>query len=346
MCAPWGPVGLRTGPGPATGRLCRMGTGQTRNGPPAPGAPVAVVALVGPTAAGKTGLSLDLAEALGGEVVNTDAMQVYRGMDIGTAKLPSASGAACRHHLLDLLDVTEQRHRRGVPEAGARGRRGLPRARRHPGAGRRLGALHPRRAGPLRVPRHRPGVRARLEAELAAAGSGGDARPAGRGRPRGRGPDPAGNGRRVVRALEVVELTGRPFSARLPEQAYFHDDTVQVGVDIPRPVLDERIERPGGADVGGRPGRGGPTAGRRRPAGGPHGGPGAGLPAGARVPRRRAVRGRGVRADRRRAPGASPGGRTAWFRKDPRITWVGWDDPDRAAEALRVVRAVESGGAG
>ena len=66
-----------------------------------------VVAVVGPTAAGKTELSLDLAEALGGEVVNTDSMQVYRGMDIGTAKLPEDERRGIRHHLLDILDVTQ-----------------------------------------------------------------------------------------------------------------------------------------------------------------------------------------------------------------------------------------------
>ena len=65
-----------------------------------------VVAVVGATASGKTALSLDLAERLGGEIVNTDAMQVYRGMDIGTAKLPEAERRGIPHHLLDVLDVT------------------------------------------------------------------------------------------------------------------------------------------------------------------------------------------------------------------------------------------------
>src|SRR6478672_8544348 len=68
---------------------------------------VPVVAVVGATAAGKTGLSLDLAERLGGQVVNTDAMQVYRGMDVGTAKLPPAERRGIPHHLLDLMEVTE-----------------------------------------------------------------------------------------------------------------------------------------------------------------------------------------------------------------------------------------------
>src|SRR3546814_20436173 len=69
--------------------------------------PPPVVAVVGATAAGKSGLSLDLAEALDGEVVNTDAMQLYRGMDIGTAKLPVAERRGVPHHLLDVLEVTE-----------------------------------------------------------------------------------------------------------------------------------------------------------------------------------------------------------------------------------------------
>ena len=66
-----------------------------------------IVAVVGATAAGKTGLSLDLAERLAGEIVNTDAMQVYRGMDVGTAKLAEPERRGIPHHLLDLLDVTE-----------------------------------------------------------------------------------------------------------------------------------------------------------------------------------------------------------------------------------------------
>src|SRR6476646_4914036 len=68
---------------------------------------VPIVAVVGATASGKTSLSLDLAERLGGEIVNTDAMQVYRGMDIGTAKLPVAERRGIPHHLLDVLDISE-----------------------------------------------------------------------------------------------------------------------------------------------------------------------------------------------------------------------------------------------
>ena len=73
----------------------------------APATTVPIVAVVGATASGKTGLSLDLAERLGGEVVNTDAMQVYRGMDVGTAKLPASERRGIPHHLLDTLTVRE-----------------------------------------------------------------------------------------------------------------------------------------------------------------------------------------------------------------------------------------------
>ncbi|MDQ6687214.1 MAG: tRNA (adenosine(37)-N6)-dimethylallyltransferase MiaA, partial [Actinomycetota bacterium] len=72
-----------------------------------PPGPHPVVAVVGATAAGKSELALDLAERLGGEIVNTDAMQVYIGMDIGTAKLPLAERRGIAHHLLDFMAVTE-----------------------------------------------------------------------------------------------------------------------------------------------------------------------------------------------------------------------------------------------
>ena len=115
-----------------------------------------VVAVVGATAAGKSALALDLAERLGGEIVNTDSMQVYRGMDIGTAKLPPHERRGIAHHLLDGLDVTEAGHGRAVPGLGPRGDRGLPPSRRDPSPGGRFGPLRPRDPRRVRVPRHRP----------------------------------------------------------------------------------------------------------------------------------------------------------------------------------------------
>ncbi|MFJ6216273.1 tRNA (adenosine(37)-N6)-dimethylallyltransferase MiaA [Streptomyces sp. NPDC092296] len=204
-----------------------------------PGAP-RVVAVVGATAAGKSDLAVDIARELGGEVINTDSMQLYRGMDIGTAKLTVEERRGIPHHLLDVWDVTEtasaaeyQRLAREVIDR-------LLAAGRTPvlvgGSG-----LYVRSAiDVMEFPGTDPQVRARLEAELEQQGSGAlHARLAAL--------DPAaamailpGNGRRIVRALEVVEITGRPFTATLPGNTAAYD-TVQLGVAVPRPELDARI---------------------------------------------------------------------------------------------------------
>ena len=200
-----------------------------------------IVAVVGATASGKTELSLDLAERLGGEIVNTDAMQQYIGMDIGTAKLPVAERRGVPHHLLDVLDVTEsasvavfQEQAREVI-AGLRGRGVTPVL---------VGgsALYTRAVlDRFDFPGTDPAVRVRLEGELAQSGIAAlhqrlvEVDPVAAERI---GP---ANVRRVVRALEVVEITGRPFSASLPTLDYFYDNAVQVGVRISRPILDDRI---------------------------------------------------------------------------------------------------------
>src|SRR5262245_33439884 len=207
-----------------------------RSGPP-------IVAVVGATAAGKTGLSLDLAERLDGEVVNTDAMQVYRGMDIGTAKLPAADRRGIPHHLLDLLDVTESLT---VAEFQRLARAAIADIR---GRGRTPvlvggSALYTRAVvDRFEFPGTEPEVRRALEAELAEVGPAAlhrrlvevDAEAAARILP--------DNGRRIVRALEVITITERPFTASLPEHVYLERHTVQIGVDIDRPTLDGRIEQ-------------------------------------------------------------------------------------------------------
>lgn len=200
-----------------------------------------IVAVVGATAAGKTGLSLDLAERLDGEVVNTDAMQVYRGMDIGTAKVPFAERRGIPHHLLDLLGVREtasvaefQRLARdSVAEIRGRGRTPVL-----------VGgsALYTRAVlDHFDFPGTDPALRARLEAELAEVGPAQMHRRLTAVDPEAAAGILAENGRRIVRALEVVELTGQPFSATLPRLEYVDPRTVQVGVDIDRPTLDARI---------------------------------------------------------------------------------------------------------
>ncbi len=204
-----------------------------------------VIAVVGPTAAGKSDLGTALAGILGGEVVNADSMQLYRGMDIGTAKLTPAERHGIPHHLLDIWDVTEAA---SVAEYQRLARAEIDRllaAGRVPvlvgGSG-----LYVRAAiDALEFPGTDPDVRARLERELAEVGSGPlHARLAAVDPEAARAILP-GNGRRIVRALEVVEITGRPFTANLPDAASGGAvyDTLQIGVDVPRPELDERITR-------------------------------------------------------------------------------------------------------
>ncbi|MFD0418467.1 tRNA (adenosine(37)-N6)-dimethylallyltransferase MiaA [Streptomyces sp. NPDC127108] len=207
-----------------------------RSAPPAP----RVIAVVGPTAAGKSDLGVHLAQRLGGEVVNADSMQLYRGMDIGTAKLTPAERDGVPHHLLDVWDVTEAA---SVAEYQKLARAEIDRLLaegRWPilvgGSG-----LYVRGAvDHLEFPGTDPAVRARLEEELEERGPG-----VLHGRLAAADPDAArailpGNGRRIVRALEVIEITGKPFTANLPghESVY---DTVQIGVDVARPELDLRI---------------------------------------------------------------------------------------------------------
>ncbi|MFI6645098.1 tRNA (adenosine(37)-N6)-dimethylallyltransferase MiaA [Streptomyces sp. NPDC050504] len=207
-----------------------------RSAAPAP----RVIAVVGPTAAGKSDLGVFLAQQLGGEVVNADSMQLYRGMDIGTAKLTLPERGAVPHHLLDIWDVTEAA---SVAEYQRLARAEIDRllaAGRTPilvgGSGLYVkGAIDA-----LEFPGTDPEVRARLEAELEERGPGAlHQRLAAADPEAGRAILPS-NGRRIVRALEVIEITGKPFTANLPgEQPVY--DAVQIGVDVARPELDERI---------------------------------------------------------------------------------------------------------
>jgi tRNA dimethylallyltransferase len=202
--------------------------------------PTPVIAVVGPTAAGKSELSLAVARSLDGEIINADSMQLYRGMDIGTAKLRPQQRAGVPHHLLDIWDVTksasvseyQQLARAAIGEIRSRGRVPILVG----GSGLYIRAA----IDNLTFPGTDPRLRDRLEGELAEIGPAAlHARLASL--------DPAaaaailpGNGRRIVRALEVLELSGQPFSATLPgyESVY---DTIQIGLSVPRPELDQRI---------------------------------------------------------------------------------------------------------
>jgi tRNA dimethylallyltransferase len=201
-----------------------------------------VVAVVGPTATGKSGLAVELARTLDGEVINADAMQFYRGMDIGTAKLPAAQRRGVRHHLLDTLEVTEtasvavyQRKARRIVEE-------LLAANRVPvlagGSGLYIRAV----LDDLDFPGTDSEVRAVLEAELTEQGA-----PALHHRLHRLDPVAAGrilpsNGRRLVRALEVIVLTGRPFSAALPAPGPARYGTVLIGLDTDPAALDARVD--------------------------------------------------------------------------------------------------------
>jgi tRNA dimethylallyltransferase len=202
-----------------------------------------VLAVVGCTAAGKTGLSLDVAQRIGGEIVNTDAMQVYRGMDIGTAKLPTDQRRGIPHHLLDLLDVAEPAT---VAEFQALARAVIDDCRERGVTPVLVGgsALYTRAVlDRFEFPGTDPAIRTRFENELAAVGAGALHRRLAALDPLAAAKIIPSNGRRVVRALEVIALTGRSYTASLPDRTYFYPDAVQVGVDIPRAVLDERIEQ-------------------------------------------------------------------------------------------------------
>jgi tRNA dimethylallyltransferase len=199
-----------------------------------------VVAVVGPTATGKTALAVTLGRRLGGEVVNADSMQLYRGMDIGTAKPDLAERGGIPHHLLDLWDVREPA---SVAEYRLRARAEIDRLRAAGvvpllvgGSGLYVRAV----LDELDFPGTDPAVRARLEGELAAVGATElHARLARLDPAAGQAVLPS-NGRRIVRALEVIELTGGPFVASLPAPTP-HYPAVVVGLDRAPAELDDRV---------------------------------------------------------------------------------------------------------
>jgi tRNA dimethylallyltransferase len=300
-------------------------------------APPATLAVIGPTGTGKSDLGVALACELGGEVVNADAFQLYRGMDIGTAKLDVAARRGVPHHLLDVLDVREEASlaryaesaRAAITDISARGRVPILVG----GSALYLRAVLDR----LQIPPTDPALRARLEDDAAELGDAAmHARLAAL--------DPAAaaailprNRRRVVRALEVIELTGGPFLATLPEPRYAAP-AVQLGLRISRPVLDRRLadrvelmwsqglveETRALLAAGLRSGRTAPRA--------------LGY---AQVIRYldgelddATARDDTVRATRRFARRQE-----SWFRRDPRIHWLPFDDARLVEEAAAAYRA-------
>ena len=205
------------------------------------------LAIIGPTGTGKSQLALDVAERLsgevGGEIVNADAMQLYRGMDIGTAKLSVEARRGIPHHQLDVLDVTET----------------ATVARYQRAAAADIEAIAARGAVPVIVggsmlyiqsllddwsfPATDPAVRARWERRLAEIGVGRLHAELARRDPAAAAAILPTDGRRTVRALEVVELTGQPFAASAPRIGAPRWDTAIIGLDCDTTVLDERLAR-------------------------------------------------------------------------------------------------------
>ncbi|MFJ4028126.1 tRNA (adenosine(37)-N6)-dimethylallyltransferase MiaA [Paenarthrobacter sp. NPDC089989] len=294
-----------------------------------------VIAVVGPTGSGKSDLGVELALALDGEVINADALQFYRGMDIGTAKVTVDERRGVPHHLLDTMDVTEEASvagfqaecRRTIQDIHARGKRAIMVG----GSG-----LYVRAAlDVLEFPGTDPVIRQRLEAECAATGLS----PL---RARLEDVDPVsaarlGDARRVIRALEVHELTGRPFSSFMPQREYFQQ-AIQVGLSVDRDVLRDRladrvhrmvdaglldeVERLDAAGL-----RQGKTASRAL-----------GyaqflkvLDGHAGIPEAVEETIVATRQFARR--------QLTWFRADPRIHWLDWQDPALVAKAVALTKA-------
>jgi len=207
-----------------------------------------LVVVVGATGTGKSGLSLDIADALaakGGkaEIVNADAMQLYRGMDIGTAKLPVEERRGIPHHMLDVLEPSE--------EASV--------AQFQVDARAAIASIESRGATPILVggsglyvssviynfefPGTDPLVRADLEAELEARGPGLlHARLAQLDAAAATSIGPS-NGRRLVRALEVIAITGKPFGSGLPDENAYWRPTTVLGLTTSREILTPRLDK-------------------------------------------------------------------------------------------------------
>jgi tRNA dimethylallyltransferase len=298
-----------------------------------------LVAVIGPTATGKSELGLDLAEALGAEIVNADAMQLYRGMDIGTAKLPPEERRGVPHHQLDVLDVDEDASvaayqvaaRADVAAVHAAGRRVVVVG----GSGLYVRAL----LDEMELAPVDPAVRAELEARAAAGGPGLLHDELRRLDPQAAAAIGRANTRRIVRALEVIAITGQPYTAALPAQTY-HRPTVQIGLDCSREVLDARID----ARVTRMWDRGlvGEVTGLA--------GDGMGRTAARAVGYAQVLAMLRGELDETAARGAVVSGtrrlarkQMGWFGRDPRVHWLDAQDPELADRALALVAAAEDG---
>ncbi|GAA3277584.1 tRNA (adenosine(37)-N6)-dimethylallyltransferase MiaA [Paenarthrobacter aurescens] len=295
--------------------------------------PQPVIAVVGPTGSGKSDLGVNLALALNGEVINADALQFYRGMDIGTAKITVDERRDVPHHLLDIMDVTQEASvadfqdqcRAAIADIHSRGKRAILVG----GSG-----LYVRAAlDVLEFPGTDPELRKRLEEESQRRGLA----PL---RARLEEVDPIsaarlGDARRVIRALEVHGLTGRPFSSFMPQRQYFQP-AVQIGLEVDREELrqrlalrvhrmveeglEEEVERLDALGL-----RSGKTASRAL----------------GYVQFLKVLDGEmtveAAAEDTIVATRQFARRQLTWFRADPRITWLDWQDPELLVKAVDAV---------
>jgi len=305
------------------------------------------LAIIGPTASGKTTLAVAVAQTLiaqsrPAEIVNGDSMLVYRGMDIGTAKPTMTERGGVPHHLIDVLDVAETASvaqfqgwaRSAIADCRARGVIPIVVG----GSALYMHAI----LDEFDFPATDPAVRAKWEAELERVG------PAAlHAELRLRDPDAAagilpGNGRRIVRALEAVELTGH-FVAHLPEPRYALGSVVQVGLSIDRTVMDvriaQRVDRMWAAgfvqevrELDARGLRRGLTASRAL-------GYRQVLAFLAGLMTEDDARAATVQATRRFARKQA-----GWFRRDGRIIWLPWDAPELVEQVSSLIQPSNKSG--
>ena len=200
-----------------------------------------LIVVCGPTASGKSDLAIAIAKEVDGEIVNADTMSFYRGMNIGTAKVMPDERQGIVHHMIDVLDITEDANvawyqreaRKVIDEIFARGKQPILVG----GTGLYIKAV----VDELNFPETDPAVRDRLNVEAEKLGKEAMFE-------RLQKQDPAAaiaidsqNLRRVIRALEVIEITGKPYTANLPQEGAVHYQSKWIGLSVPREILDERI---------------------------------------------------------------------------------------------------------
>ena len=204
---------------------------------------MSLIVICGPTASGKSQLAIDLAKEFDGEIVNADTMSLYRNMNIGTAKVMPDERQDIAHHMIDVLDPSEDANvawfqretRKVIDDIIARGKRPILVG----GTGLYIKAV----VDEMNFPETNPEIRDRLNAEAEEIGKEAMYK-------RLQELDPAAaiaidsqNLRRVIRALEVIEITGKPYTANLPQEgATYYPNSTWIGLDVPREVLDERIK--------------------------------------------------------------------------------------------------------